>query len=261
LSLPDRVGWSRASTKSAIIAAAMTPLPLSPTDPAHVDFSAVENWIFDLDNTLYPRRSNLFAQVDIRITHYVMAVTKLDFEPARVLQKSYYRDYGTTLNGLMRQHAVDPEHFLKTVHDIDYSPVEAHPALAAAIAGLPGRKFILTNGDVPHARAVLARLGIEPTLFEVIHDVKAMNYRPKPERSAYDGLLTDHAIDPSTAAMFDDLDKNLVIPHELGMETVHVIAGEDFAHAQVEAWELEPAMGVHVHHRTDDLAAFLAALK
>lgn len=242
------------------MAIAMTPSPLSVSTSPAADFSAVTNWIFDLDNTLYPRRSNLFAQVDIRITHYVMAVTRLEFAEARVLQKSYYRDYGTTLNGLMQQYAIDPEHFLRTVHDIDYSPVEPHPALAATIAGLPGRKFILTNGDVPHARAVLARLGIEAGLFEVIHDVKAMNYRPKPERSAYDGLLAGFAIDPRTAAMFDDLDKNLIVPHELGMETVHVVAGADFAHEQVEAWELAPARGVHVHHRTEDLVAFLAGL-
>jgi putative hydrolase of the HAD superfamily len=238
----------------------MTLSPLSEPRPAAVDFSAVRNWIFDLDNTLYPRRCNLFAQVDIRITHYVMAVTRLEFEPARALQKAFYRDYGTTLNGLMQRYAIDPEHFLKTVHDIDYSPVEAHPALAGAITALPGRKFILTNGDVSHAQAVLARLGIQPTLFEVIHDVKAMQYRPKPEPSAYAGLLDAFAIDPATAVMFDDLDKNLVVPHELGMESVHVVAGADFAHAQVEAWELEPATGVHVHHRTDDLAVFLTAL-
>jgi putative hydrolase of the HAD superfamily len=161
----------------------------------------------------------------------------------------------------MQEHAIDPEHFLSTVHDIDYSPVEAHPELAVAIAGLPGRKFILTNGDVPHATAVLGRLGISPSQFEVIHDVKAMNYRPKPERSAYDGLLAGFAIDPRTAAMFDDLDKNLVVPHELGMKTVHVIAGPDFVHEQVEAWELAAASGPHVHHRTEDLATFLAALR
>jgi putative hydrolase of the HAD superfamily len=138
--------------------------------------------------------------------------------------------------------------------------VEAHPALAKAITALPGRKFILTNGDVPHARAVLARLGIQPALFEVIHDVKAMQYRPKPERSAYAGLIEGFGIDPASAAMFDDLDKNLLVPHELGMETVHVVAGPDFAHEQVEAWELAPATGAHVHHRTDDLVTFLGGL-
>lgn len=222
-------------------------------------FTHIDTWVFDLDNTLYPRQCNLFAQIDLRITDYVMAVTQLEFAEARLLQKSYYRDYGTTLNGLMQRHAIDPDHFLRTVHAIDYSPVEAHPALVKAITDLPGRKFVLTNGDVAHAEAVLARLG-GAGLFEVIHDVRAMAYQPKPLRSAYEGLIASQGIDPRRAAMFDDLDKNLLVPHELGMTTVHVVAGEDFAHAQVEAWELAPAVGPHVHHTTDDLAAFLTTI-
>jgi putative hydrolase of the HAD superfamily len=222
-------------------------------------FAGISDWIFDLDNTLYPRRCNLFAQVDIRITDYVMGVTSLDREAARRLQKEYYRDYGTTLNGLMQRHAIDPEDFLTSVHDIDYSPVEAHPALVEAIRALPGRKFVLTNGSVPHARAVLHRLG-GADLFDVIHDVKAMGYQPKPYPTAYSGLIESQGIDPARAIMFDDLDKNLVVPHELGMETVHVLAGEDFAHEQVEAWELVRTAAPHVHHRTDDLAGFLRGL-
>lgn len=232
-------------------------LPASP--PAHPGFSHIDNWVFDLDNTLYPRRCNLFAQIDVRITDYVVATTRLEFAAARALQKMYYRDYGTTLNGLIQEYGIDPEHFLHTVHDIDYSPVEADPALVAAIAALPGRKFVLTNGDVPHAKAVLARLG-GSELFEVIHDIRAMNYKPKPLRSAYDGLLDGYGIDPTRAVMFDDLDKNLVVPHEIGMTTVHVAAGADYTHAQVEAWELAPATGPHVDHRTTDLAAFLTGL-
>jgi putative hydrolase of the HAD superfamily len=232
-------------------------LPLSP--PAdRPGFSHVTDWVFDLDNTLYPRQCNLFAQIDLLITDYMMAITQLDFTEARVLQKAYYRDYGTTLNGLMQRHSVDPDHFLKTVHSIDYSAVEAHPELIAAIRALPGRKFIFTNGDVGHARAVLARLG-GADLFETIHDIRAMDYQPKPLRAAYDGFLSAYGIEPARAAMFDDLDKNLVVPHELGMTTVHVVAGEDFAHEQVEAWELATATGPHVHHRTDDLATFLGA--
>lgn len=234
--------------------ASASPLP----DPPRAALAHVTDWVFDLDNTLYPRRCNLFAQIDVRITDYVMALTRLDRTAARRLQKDYYRDHGTTLNGLMLRHQIDPDDFLKTVHAIDYSPVEPQPALVAAIAALPGRKFVLTNGDVGHAEAVLARLGGQG-LFEVIHDIRAMGYRPKPYRSAYDGLLEGHGIDPRRAAMFDDLDKNLVVPHELGMTTVHVLPEADFAHAQVEAWELEAAVGPHVHHRTADLAAFLVA--
>jgi len=233
-------------------------LDLAPTADGRPDLSHITDWVFDLDNTLYPRECNLFAQVDLLITDYVMAVTGLERGAARTLQKQYYRDFGTTLNGLMQQHAVDPEHFLRTVHAIDYSPVAANPALVAAIAALPGRKFILTNGDVPHARHVLERMG-GTHLFEGIHDVTAMGYNPKPMREAYLSFLAAHEVEPAQAIFFDDLDKNLLVPHELGMTTVHVVAGAAFAHSQVESWELEQASGPHVHHRTSDIAQFLAA--
>jgi putative hydrolase of the HAD superfamily len=223
-------------------------------------FDHVTDWVFDLDNTLYPRTCNLFAQIDTLISHYMVSVTQLPFEEARALQKAYYRDYGTTLNGLMHRHHVDPDHFLSTVHAIDYSPVDAHPELVAAIRTLPGRKFILTNGDVGHARSVLSRLGDTEGLFEAIFDIRAMSYRPKPLPEAYSVFLAAHGIDPKKAAMFDDLEKNLRVPHESGMRTVQVMAGDDFAHAQVEAWELETTTALHVHHMTDDLAGFLRAL-
>lgn len=219
----------------------------------------VTEWVFDLDNTLYPRECNLFAQIDSRITDYVMGLTRLDFDAARALQKTYYRDFGTTLNGLMHQHEVDPDHFLDSVHAIDYSPVDPHPVLVDAIKALPGRKFILTNGDVGHARSVLRRIGGDE-LFEHVHDIRAMTYVPKPQKAAYDGFLALHGIDPARAAMFDDLEKNLVVPHDVGMVTVQVVAAAGFAHEQAEAWELERAAGPHVHHVTDNLAAFLADL-
>jgi len=220
--------------------------------------SHVTDWVFDLDNTLYPRQCNLFAQIDVRITNYVMDVTRLDFAAARELQKGYYRDFGTTLNGLMHGHAVDPDHFLTSVHAIDYSPVEAHPDLVSAIAALPGRKFILTNGDTSHAAAVLERLG-GGHLFEHIHDIRAMTFVPKPHRQAYEGFLTRHDIDPAKAVMFDDLEKNLLVPHQMGMGTVQVMANSAWTHELVESWELGQA-GEHVHHVTDDLASFLLRL-
>lgn len=224
--------------------------------PAAPDFNHITDWVFDLDNTLYPRECNLFAQIDVLITRYVMDVTRLDFEAARSLQKSYYRDFGTTLNGLMHRHEIDPDHFLNTVHAIDYSPVAAHPELIDAIRALPGRKFILTNGDTNHARSVLGRLG-GPDLFEDVHDIRAMTFVPKPHKQAYDGFLGRYGIDPTKAIMFDDLEKNLVVPHEIGMATVQVVPGAEFAHDQVEAWELGQTTGSHVHHVTGDLAGFL----
>lgn len=231
---------------------------LSPTTSRSL--SHVTDWVFDLDNTLYPRECNLFAQIDILISNYMVSVTQLPFDEARALQKTYYRDYGTTLNGLMQRHEVDPDHFLNTVHAIDYSPVSAHEALVDAIRALPGRKFILTNGDVGHARAVLGRLGKADDLFEDIFDIRAMKFTPKPLPEAYESFFAKHGIDARQAAMFDDLEKNLLVPHERGMATVQVVAGDDFSHDQVDPWELERTGGEHVHHVTADLAGFLRKL-
>jgi putative hydrolase of the HAD superfamily len=221
----------------------------------------VTEWVFDLDNTLYPRECNLFAQIDRLISDYVVRVTQLPFDEARTLQKSYYKTYGTTLNGLMNKHEVDPDHFLNTVHAIDYSPVNPHPELLDTIRALPGRKFILTNGDVGHARAVLDRLGNAENLFEDIFDIRSMRFTPKPLPEAYHGFFATHGIDATRAAMFDDLEKNLLVPHEVGMATVQVVASEGYFHDQIEAWELEERGGTHVHHVTADLEGFLKALK
>ena len=232
-------------------------MPVS--DSARTRFAEITDWVFDLDNTLYPRECNLFSQIDLLISTYMVGVTGLPYAEARALQKSYYRDHGTTLHGLMLHHGVDPEHFLRTVHAIDYSGVPAHPGLAAALAALPGRKFILTNGDVGHATAVLERVGLAG-MFEGIFDIKAMKYRPKPLPEAYSEFLTAHGVDAKRAAMFDDLEKNLLVPHETGMVTVHVVAADGYAHEQVESWELGQGDGPHIHHRTNDLAAFLASV-
>jgi len=219
-------------------------------------FAHVTDWVFDLDNTLYPRGCNLFAQIDLLISDYMVTVTGLPYAEARALQKAYYRDHGTTLHGLMLHHGVDPDHFLRTVHAIDYSGVDAHPGLAMALDALPGRKFILTNGDVGHARAVLERVGAGDT-FADIFDIRAMGYKPKPLPEAYESFFAAHGIDATRAAMFDDLEKNLRVPHDVGMVTVHVVAPEDWEHDQVDSWELGRTTGPHVHHTTDDLAAFL----
>jgi putative hydrolase of the HAD superfamily len=229
---------------------------MSSPDAVRPAFAHITDWVFDLDNTLYPRECNLFAQIDLLISDYMVTATGLPYAEARALQKAYYRDHGTTLHGLMLHHGVDPNHFLKTVHAIDYSGVPAHPGLADALKALPGRRFILTNGDVGHASAVLDKVGAAG-LFTDIFDIRAMSYKPKPLPEAYESFFKLHGIDARKAAMFDDLEKNLLVPHETGMITVHVVAAEDFEHEQVEAWELGRRDAPHIHHVTDDLAAFL----
>jgi len=220
----------------------------------------IEAWVFDLDNTLYPRTCDLFAQVDTLITQYMMNVTGMEKVAARRLQKDYYRDHGTTLNGLMLHHDVDPDHYLDSVHNIDYSPVLPHPELVETIISLPGKKYIFTNADMGHTEAVLARLGALE-LFDGMFDIRAAGLIPKPEQPAYDKFLKDHNINPKNAAMFDDLEKNLKVPHLLGMSTIQVIADQEFSHSQVESWELDQKGNEdHIHHTTDDLVDFLNSL-
>ncbi len=219
----------------------------------------ITDWIFDLDNTLYPRDYDLFAQIDVLITRYVMDVTGLEHDAARQMQKSYYQQYGTTLRGLMASYGIDPDHYLRSVHAIDYSCVLAHPELVAAISALPGRKFVFTNADTGHAMAVLDRLG-GAGLFDGLFDIRAAAFEPKPARAAYERFVDRFGIVPERAVMFDDLEKNLVVPHEMGMATVHIVPGRDYRSVDRDQWELARADGTpHVHHVTDDLAGFLAA--
>jgi putative hydrolase of the HAD superfamily len=221
-------------------------------------FAAVETWVFDLDNTLYPHHLNLWEQVDVRIRDYIAGFLKVTHEEAFRLQKDYYRRYGTSLRGLMEEHGLDPDEFLEIVHQIDYSPLTPDPALGAAIACLPGRKLILTNGTRRHAETVMRRLEIEEG-FEDIFDIAAAALEPKPRPSVYDRFIARHKVDPGKAAIFEDLARNLKVPHALGMTTVLVVpAGtrEVFR----EEWELAGRDAPYVDHVTDDLASFLRGI-
>ena len=221
-------------------------------------FKTIETWIFDLDNTLYPHHLNLWQQVDVRIRDYIVDFLKVTHEEAFRLQKDYYRRYGTTLRGLMEEHGLDPDKFLEIVHQIDHSPLTPNPALGTAIAGLPGRKFILTNGTRGHADAVMQRIGIEDH-FDDVFDIRAAELEPKPRCVVYERFLARHLVDASRAAIFEDLARNLEVPHALGMTTVLVVPQG----AQVvlrEEWELAGRDCAHVDHVTDDLTAFLRGI-
>lgn len=221
----------------------------------NASFSHVTDWVFDLDNTLYPSHCNLFVQMDKRITNYVMRVTNKEFDEARKWQKHYYREYGTTLRGLMSEHGIDPHHYLSDVHDIDYSSIPANPQLGGLISSLPGRKHIFTNGDVPHAERTLQALGIEG-MFDEIFDIAHADFVPKPDPAPYDKFLKTHAIDPKYAAMFEDMPRNLEVPKNLGMSTVLVVA-RDEGEVPREVWELDGHDSEYIDHVSDDLNGFL----
>ena len=217
-------------------------------------FCGVDTWVFDLDNTLYPSDARVWPQVDERITLYVMRHLGLDGLSARALQKYFYHRYGTTLKGLMVEDGVDAHDFLDFAHDIDHSQIRLDADLGAAIERLPGRKLILTNGSRRHAENVARKIGILDH-FEDVFDIAAASFVPKPERSTYELFLRVHSVEPARAALFEDIARNLVVPHDLGMATVLVVPR--IADPYREAFEQEAVREAHIDHITDDLAGFL----
>jgi len=218
-------------------------------------FLDIRAWIFDLDNTLYPASSNLFAQIDQRMGEFIADYLDLPFKDARVLQKSYYMSYGTTLSGLMIEHALKPEKFLDYVHDIDVSMLDPSPELGWKIDGLPGKKYIFTNGSQAHAENVAGQLGVLDK-FDGVFDIGDSGFVPKPDASAYDRFLKAHNVTAHEAAMFEDMPQNLQTPHDLGMVTV-LVHSDFYDHPiqrKIREWETPPE---HVHHMTQDLLEFL----
>jgi len=219
-------------------------------------FGGITEWVFDLDNTLYPRHCDLFAQIDWKMTDYVAALLDLPKDKARKLQKEMYREYGTTLRGLIVRYDIDPHDFLEKVHDIDYSPVQPNPVLGELIAALPGRKHIFTNGDVPHARRTTDRLGISDH-FESWFDIVASDLVPKPAEAPYRNFLATHEVDPIKAVMFEDMPRNLDVAKVLGMKTVLVVPAQGSEHS-AETWEHERTDDTAIDFATDHLDDFLA---
>jgi putative hydrolase of the HAD superfamily len=221
----------------------------TPRLPA-VTQAAERVWVFDLDNTLYPASSNLFAQVDQRMTQFIGEHLKLDPVAAHQLQKHYYRTYGTTLRGLMQEHGMSADLFLAYVHEIDVTPVAPSEALDRALGQLVGRKVIYTNGSEKHAANVTGRLGISHH-FEGVFDIKSSDYLPKPEPEPYRMMMRHFAIQPERAIMIEDLPRNLLPAHEAGMTTLLVLGNEELADLNAE--------GPHIHNVTEDLAEWLEA--
>ncbi|HVZ50738.1 MAG TPA: pyrimidine 5'-nucleotidase [Pseudolabrys sp.] len=218
-------------------------------------FDRVETWVFDLDNTLYPHHLNLWQQVDERIRSFVADFLKVSHDEAFRLQKDYYKRYGTTMRGLMTEHGLNPDDYLEYVHQIDHSPLVPNPALGAALERLPGRKLILTNGTRKHAEAVMRRLEIHHH-FEDVFDIAAADLDPKPLPQVYERFLKRHQVDPRKSAMFEDLARNLAVPHALGMITVLVVP-EGQREVFREAWELEGRDAPHINYVTENIVGFI----
>ena len=207
--------------------------------------SHITTWVFDLDHTLYPPQANLFGLIEPRITNWIMEHLHLTLPQANHLRDAYWRRYGATLTGLMREHGLDPVPYLAYVHDISMESLTPDPALANRIRGLPGRRIVYTNGSAPYAERVLAARGLLG-LFDAIYGVEHAQFQPKPERAAFDTIFAMDGLSPTKAAMFEDDPRNLIAPHEMGLATVHVAPSRGKGH--------------HIHHHTNDLTGFLSHL-
>ncbi len=222
-------------------------------------FDTIDTWVFDLDNTLYPSSCRLFDQIDGRMAEFIAKMLKVDKVEAKRLQKTFFYEHGTTLRGLMTVYGIEPHEFLDYVHDIDHSPVAACPGLAQALERLPGRKLVFTNGTSAHAQKVLDRLGIT-SLVEDVFDIVHCGFVPKPQHEPYLKFVQRTGIAPQRAAMFEDIARNLELPHELGMTTVLVQSPDNIDAGIMNARLGDPLRSAFIDHVTQDLPGFLSEI-
>jgi len=207
-------------------------------------------WVFDLDNTLYPEKCNLFSLIDIKMGEYLSNLLQVDQVEARRVQKDYFVRFGTTLQGLIKVHNVDPEEFLNFVHEIDLTALEENPALADRLGRLRGRKFVFTNGDVPYATRVLERIGIAGKI-DGIFDITRVDFIPKPNSRAYKAFIREYQINPKSAIMFEDMARNLIPASKLGMTTVWIKTASQWAGIDYQA--------EHIHYEAEHLLDWFGA--
>lgn len=214
-------------------------------------FEEIESWVFDLDNTLYPVTERLLAHIDEHMGNFVANFLNIDTTEARKVQKAYFQKYGLTLRGLMIHHGLDPVRYYDEMTPMDLTEVDPNPALGDAIDLLPGRKVIYTNASAHHAEMVLERLEIAHA-FHGIFDIAAAEYIPKPAIESYQALCARHDIDPFSAVMIDDIARNLEPAAALGMKTVWMKTGAEWAR------EIEPE--AHIDHVIGDILPWVAGV-
>lgn len=193
------------------------------------DLSHIQNWIFDLDNTLYRADAEFFSQIDKKITSFISRYLALQPDKARLVQKEFLAEYGTSLSGMMAIHGMDPAEFLDYVHDVELHMLDPDPDLRKHIEALPGRKFIFTNGSKGHAKNVASHLNLYD-LFDGSFGIEDVDYVPKPKRSPYIKFCDVFDVNPNTAIFFEDSLRNLEVPKHMGMATVLVTSDEDWGH-------------------------------
>ena len=184
--------------------------------------NSFQNWIFDLDNTIYDINLGLFKKISNRITDFIMSKYSLDIDQAKKIQKEYYLKYGLTLRGLIVEKKLEPEEFLDYVHDVEHPELKKNDQLISKIRILEGKKIIFTNATSKHAKKILKILELEHD-FDQIIDIKDLEYIPKPDKRSYKKLLECLNLNKENlnkTIFVEDTVKNLIPAKELGITTV-----------------------------------------
>ena len=213
-----------------------------------IELTKIKYWLFDLDNTLYSGDTKVFDQVDKKMSKFISEKLKVSIEEAKKIQKNYFHEYNTTLNGMVKNHEIDADEFLDFVHDVDLDFLKADKPLEQEISNLVGKKFIFTNGSKAHASNVTKRIGIEK-LFDGVFDIVESDFIPKPSIEPYKKIIEKYKIEPQYCIFIEDIARNLKPAHELGMKTVWIINNEP--------WAAEYSDSDFINYKTDNLAKFL----
>ncbi|MDC0232244.1 pyrimidine 5'-nucleotidase [Pelagibacteraceae bacterium] len=211
-------------------------------------FKSIKCWIFDLDNTLYSGDTKVFDQVDKKMSKYISNKLNVSIEEAKKIQKNYFYEYNTTLNGMIKNHKIDPDEFLEFVHDIDIDFLQKDPDLAKEIEKLEGKKIIFTNGSRKHALNITKRIGIDQ-YFDDIFDIVNANFIPKPAMEPYKKLVEKHKIDPKLCVLVEDIARNLKPAYEMGMKTIWI--------ENNEPWAKKFSDSDFINYKTNNLSEFL----
>jgi len=158
-------------------------------------------------------------EISQRMSEYMvtrLAVPRDDVDRQR---NDYWARHGTTLRGLYIERQIDPQEFLRYVHDVRIEKyLQPDPRLEQLLIELPQRKSVFTNAPGDYARQVLRILGIEK-YFEQIFDINFFGYESKPNPQAYDRVVAALPVPTRECLMIDDTARNLAPAKKLGMQT------------------------------------------
>ena len=212
------------------------------------ELKLIKYWIFDLDNTLYSGKTKVFEQVDKKMSEYISKKLNVSTAEAKEIQKNYFHEYNTTLNGMIKNHKIDADEFLEFVHNIDIDFLKKDLILGEELKKLDGKKIIFTNASRKHALNVTKRIGIDH-YFDDIFDIIDSEFVPKPAIQPYKKLVEKHKIDPKLCGFVEDIARNLKPAYEMGMKTVWI--------ENDEPWAKKFSDGDFIDFKTNNLSEFL----